>query len=414
MSEATNEASSTIPAELLLDPAVIDDPYPFYRQLREAAPVWRVPDSDIVVVTSFAAVNEAVGRPADFSSNIGALLYRDDEGRPALYPYGGEETNVLATADPPIHGLHRGAVFPELVNRRMVELRPEVEALADERIVAALGADRVEFMGSIGNAIPIRVISRLIGFQDEDPDELLAAAFDSTEILSAVRSLDEINAAVGRTAVVSGWLSQQLQEAIDTGAEGLLGVIATAIHGGEIEFFTGLIIMHTLLSAGGESTTGLLGNAMHLLALDPELQDRLRRDPTLLTPFIEEVMRLESPFRYHLRQVRTTTELQGTTVPAGSTMLLMWGAANRDPDEYDRPDDVVLDRRGARHHVGFGRGIHLCVGAPLARLEADVVLRRFLELTTRFTLDPETAPRREASLMVRRFQTLPLTVTPRR
>jgi cytochrome P450 len=413
MSDVTVSAASEVPAGLLLDPDVIEDPYEFYRRLREVSPVWQVPGSDVVVVGSFAAISEVIGRPEDFSSNIGALLYRSDDGTPALIPFGGEETNVLATADPPVHGMHRGAVFPELMNRRMAALRPEVDELAREHIGKALGSDHVEFMGAIGNAIPIRVISRLIAFRDERPDDLLAAAFDSTEILSAVGSLEDVEAAMARTAVISGWIAEQLQDAIDGEAEGLLDVIATAVKAGEIDFVTGLIIMHTLLSAGGESTTSLLGNAVHMLALDADLQDRLRADPALITPFIEEVLRLESPFRYHLRQVRNTTEVQGTTVRAGSTMLLLWGSGNRDPEEYDRPDEIVLERKSARHHLGFGRGIHLCVGAPLARLEAEVVLGRFLEMTAHFALDPDSGPEREASLMVRRFRRLPLVVTPR-
>jgi cytochrome P450 len=206
-------------------------------------------------------------------------------------------------------------------------------------------------------------------------------------------------------------LADQLQAAVDDGADGLLGTVATAITAEEIDFATGLIILHTLLSAGGESTTGLLGNAVCILANDAELQARLRSDSELVSPFIEEVLRLESPFRYHMRHVPKTTTLHGVTVEGGSTMLLLWGSANRDSDEFERPDDVVLDRTAARHHVGFGRGIHLCVGAPLARLEAEVVLSRFLEMTESFTLDPDSAPERELSLMVRRFRTLPLVVT---
>lgn len=168
--------------------------------------------------------------------------------------------------------------------------------------------------------------------------------------------------------------------------------------------------MHTLLSAGGESTTGLIGNAVHLLAHDVELQQRLRDDPTLIPAFIEEVLRLESPFQYHLRSVPRTTDLAGVTIPAGSTMLLLWGAANRDPDEYPRPDTLDLTRPTPRHHVGFGRGIHLCLGAPLARLEAHVILARLLERTRTFTLDPATPATREPNLMIRRFAALPITV----
>jgi len=169
--------------------------------------------------------------------------------------------------------------------------------------------------------------------------------------------------------------------------------------------------MHTLLSAGGESTTSLLGNAIHMLAKNPERQARLRDQPQLVGPFVEEALRLESPFRYHLRHATRTTEVHGVPVAAGSTLLLFWGAANRDPAEYDRPDDVVLDRPTPKHHLAFGRGIHFCVGAPLARLEAQIVLTQLLARTEHFALDPAHGPARVNSLMVRRFSTLPLVVT---
>jgi cytochrome P450 len=397
---------------MLLDPAVVDEPYAFYRRLVDDAPVWRVPDTEVVIVSSFEAVNEAVKRVDDFSSNLRALLYKTDDGTPAVLPFDpGEAAQALATADPPAHTMHRHAVFPELVARRMASLRSDIESLTEERIDEALERSPLEFMDEIANAIPIRVVSRLIGFEREDPDALLAAAFDSTAILAATESLAGIQACMERSVESVTWIGHQLQQAMDHGADGILGAIATAVQGGDLGFDEGLVVMHTLLSAGGESTTSLLGNAVHLLATRPDLQDRLRAEPELLTPFIEEVLRLESPFRYHMRHAARTSELQGVTIPAGSTMLLFWGAANRDPAEYDRPDEVVLDRASPRHHVGFGRGIHLCVGAPLARLEAEVVLTRFLDRTSGFALDPDHPPVRVDSLMVRRFETLPLTVT---
>ncbi|MGH3053918.1 MAG: cytochrome P450, partial [Gaiellaceae bacterium] len=193
-----------------------------------------------------------------------------------------------------------------------------------------------------------------------------------------------------------------------------LGVIGTAVATGDIEFGEGLVIMHTLLSAGGESTTSLLGSAIHMLALNPELQARLRDEPRLVAPFIEEALRLESPFRYHMRHATRATEVHGVPIAAGSTVLLFWGAANRDPAEYDRPDEVVLDRPAPKHHLAFGRGIHFCVGAPLARLEAEVVLTRLLARTEHFALDPDQPPTRVNSLVVRRFSALPLVAKARR
>jgi cytochrome P450 len=401
------------PATLLLDADVIENPYEFYRRLVGRAPVWVVPGTEIVIVSSFGAVTEATNRVEDFSSNLCGLLYRTDAGTPGVLPFDvGMSVQALATADPPAHGAHRNAVFPELVARRMAELRPEIETLTESRYNEAFASPRVEFMELIANAIPIRIVSDLIGFHDEDPDELLAAAFASTAMLAATETLDQISAAMERSAGLLGWMSAELERACTGDADGILAAIGASVAAGELSLDEGLVVIHTLLSAGGESTTSLLGNAVHLLATMPELQRELRNNSELIAPFIEEVLRLESPFRYHLRRVVHETELRGVTIPADSTMLLFWGAANRDASEFDRPDDVVLDRPSPRHHLAFGRGIHLCVGAPLARLEAHVVISQLLQRTDHFALDSDAPPVRVDSLMVRRFERLPLVVTP--
>src|SRR5262245_51148125 len=397
-------------ATLLLDASVIDDPYAFYRRLVAEAPVWCVPDTDIVIVSSYDAVTDVVSRIDDFSSNLHALLYRSALGAPALLPFEAAGLQTLAIADPPVHTKHRSTVFPELVARRMAALRPDIEALAEEHLAKALPGQRLEVMNDLANAIPIRVVSRLIGFQGSDPALLLAAAFDSTAMLAATLPLDQIQSAMTRSVEVVSWIGDQLRRSVDRGGDGILAVIGAAVAAGDLEFGEGLVIMHTLLSAGGESTTSLLGNAIHMLALDPDQQTRLRDEPQLVAPFIEEALRLESPFRYHLRHATRTTELHGVPIAAGSTVLLLWGAANRDPAEYERPDDVLLDRPAPKHHLAFGRGIHFCVGAPLARLEAQVVLTQLLARTEHFALDPDHTPARVNSLMVRRFSTLPLVV----
>lgn len=397
---------------LLLDPAIVDEPYAFYRRLVAEAPVWRVPGTTIVLVSSFDAVTDVVNRVDEFSSNLHALIYRGADGLPALLPFGAG-LQTLAIADPPVHTTHRRTVFPELVARRMATLRPDVEALAEERLDDVLSSPRCEAITGLANAVPIRVVSRLIGFRSADPALLLAAAFDSTAILAATCSLDQIHAAMGRSAEVMSWIGDQLHGAVSGSGDGILGVIGAAVAAGDLELGEGLVIMHTLLSAGGESTTSLLGNAIHMLALNPVLQTRLRHDPALVVPFIEEVLRLESPFRYHLRHATRASDVHGTCIADGSTVLLLWGAANRDPAQYDRPDDVVVDRPVPKHHLAFGRGIHFCVGAPLARLEAQIVLGRLLARTEHFALDPEQPPTRVDSLVVRRFETLPLVVTAR-
>jgi hypothetical protein len=140
--------------------------------------------------------------------------------------------------------------------------------------------------------------------------------------------------------------------------------------------------MLTLFSAGGESTASLLGSAAWILSTKPDIQRQLRNDPKLLGAFIEETLRYESPFRGHYRHVWRDTALGGVSVPANSHLLLMWGAANRDPAQFEAPDEFRLDRGSAKGHITFGKGAHFCVGAALARLEAQIVLGMLLERTT--------------------------------
>jgi cytochrome P450 family 144 len=402
--------SNEIPGELLLDPAVLEDPYPFYERLRREAPVWRVPGTDVFVVSSFGLVSEVVGRTEDFSNHVLQLLYRDEAGLPRQLSFGDASFQALASADPPAHTVHRRTVFPDLVARRMVTLEPEVDAIASECIDRLAKEGGGDFMTEVANVVPITMISRLIGFRGSDPDRLLRAAFDSTLMIGVTMTLDELQQLVARSDDIGSWIGQQLA-ADDAPDDVLLGTISRGVAEGALRPEEGVIILHTLLSAGGESTTSLLGNAVRILAERPNLQQQLRDDPELVPTFLEEVLRLEGPFRFMLRSVPADTTLDGVAIPAGATVLLFYSAANRDAEEFDRPDELVLGREVPRHHVAFGRGIHHCVGAPLARLEARVVLTRLLAATSSVTLDPDHPPVRVTSLLVRRHEHLHLVVT---
>jgi cytochrome P450 len=407
------DTSDRISPTLLLDPEVIDDPYPFYARLRREAPVWPVGDSGIFAVSTFELVAEATGRVDDFSSNLHCLMYRDDRGIPARWDYGDGGGQALATADPPLHALHRRAVFPELVARRMNALEPEILDLATAGITRALELGTVDFMADIGNQIPIRIITRLIGFQGSDVGKLLDSAFETTAMLGSALSLHELIDCIGRTTEIGQWIQAQLAASIREPGDDLLGAVARAIHDNLMSEFEGYGILHTLLSAGGESTTSLLGNAVRLLAEDHGLQAQLREQPELIAAFIEEVLRVESPFRYLMRSAHHDTTLGGVHIPAGSTVLLLWGAANHDEREYEHPDIIDLERTPPKHHLAFGRGIHFCVGAPLARLEARIVLAALLERTSSLTLNKDRRSRWVHSLMIRRHEELPITLVGR-
>jgi cytochrome P450 len=400
--------SMRLSGTLLLDPAVINDPYPFYRELQAQAPVWEIPGTGIFTVATSALVTEAVGRTEDFSSNLRCLLYRDSDGQPCRMPFGDAGAQALATADPPMHTLHRSTVFPELIARRMAALEPDITGLADERVTWALERGTAEFMTAIGNVVPITITSRLIGFRDADVDQLLSAAFDSTAMLGSALTFDELMRLATRTTEIQEWIAGQVAAARQAPGGDILGAVASGVNSRVFGDFEATSILHILLSAGGESTTSLLGNAVRLLAERPDLQDHLRGNPGLIPRFVEEVLRLESPFRYQMRSVTRDTTLGGVSLPADATLLLLFGAANRDATDFDRPDELDLQRHQPRQHLAFGRGIHYCVGAPLARVEARIVLSVLLNRTTTITLRPDRPPRWVESLMVRRHQELPV------
>jgi cytochrome P450 len=397
-----------IPGTLLLDPEVLGDPYPLYRRLREHAPVWEIARTEVFTVSTFELLVEASARVADFSSNMKCLLYRDDAGLPGRFTFGDAGGQALATADPPLHEIHRRAVFPELVTKRMEALDPEIRELSDGLVTRALGGGTIDFMGAVGNVVPITMISRLIGFRDSNLDELWRSAVHMTRLVGSTLTLDElVNFAAGGHEV-QAWIADQVAAATKEPSEDILGAVARSIVDGILTASEATGILTILLSAGGESTSSLLGNAVRMLAEDPELQDHLRRNLDQVSLFVEEALRLESPFRYMMRSVPADTELGGVDIRAGATVLLLWAAGNRDEQEFEHPDEIDLSRRVPRRHVAFGRGIHHCVGAPLARIEARNVISVLLDRTSTISLDPEHPPRWVDSLLVRRHQDLPV------
>jgi cytochrome P450 len=394
---------------MLLDPMVLADPYDFYRTLREQAPVWPVPGSDVVAISTFALLSEAVARPDDFSSTMRCLLYRNEDGLPARLDFGDAATPTMAAADPPVHTTHRRAVFPELVARRMRALEDDIRALSATTVASALRDNTFDFMATIGNVVPITVVAKLIGFRDTDPMQLLQAAFESTTMVGGTMPLEQLNDLVTRIGVIQEWIADQVTAAGDGDEETILLAVRRALDAGTLVMGEVKTILHTLLSAGGESTTSLLGNAVRMLAEDPALQQRLRDRPEDIDLFVEEALRLESPFRQMMRSVPHDTTLGGFDIAEGSTALLLFAAGNRDPAQFANPDSVDLTRESPKRHLAFGHGIHFCVGAALARIEARSVLTELLVQTQGFALDPD--PQWVDSLLVRRHEQLHLHAT---
>src|ERR1700730_17637304 len=189
--------------------------------------------------------------------------------------------------------------------------------------------------------------------------------------------------------------------------------VRRALDAGTLEMGEVLTILHALLSAGGEPPSPPRGNAVRMPAEDPALQQRMRDRPEDIDVFVEEALRLESPFRQMMRSVPHDTTLGGIDIAAGSTALLLFAAGNRDPAQFANPDRVDLTRGSPKRHLAFGHGIHFCVGAALARIEARAGLTELLEQTQIFALDPDHDPQWVDSLLVRRHEQLHLRASSR-
>jgi cytochrome P450 family 144 len=364
--------------------AALQDPYPLYDRMRGEAPVHRIGDSEFYAVCGWDALLEAVERADDFSSNLTATMVYHDDGSITPFEMGplGDPSHALATADDPIHAMHRKILLPHLSAKRVQIIEEFAVRTADRLREESLHDGQIEWMSAMANRLPMMVVARLLGLPDDDVDKLIRLGYATTSLLDGVVSADQLQAAGMAAFELSGYVMQHFENASACGEHGLIADMAERYASGELEQGPAMGIMLTLFSAAGESTASLLGNAAWILAARTEIQHQVRENPQLLGVFIEEALRFESPFRGHYRHVLRDTTLAGVEVPANAHLLLMWGAANRDPDHFAAPNEFRLNRTSSKGHVTFGKGAHFCVGAALARLEARIVLGMLLKRTT--------------------------------
>lgn len=402
----------------LFDPDVVECPHAFYGELRERDPVHRVGGTDAFLVCRADLIREVVGDPGRFTSTTGEFLFRTESGEVGLRPPLGEAGHdeempqILATADPPVHTRQRALLSRILSTGAMKAREGEYRQLLDDALGPALEAGRVEWMSEIAEPLPMLMVTRLLGVADEEAAVLKAQGYAAVELIGGFvteAEAPELQARLVELGPAIEALTAQ-REAAEPDTSTITGLCAGALADGQIDELEAIGLLAILLSAGGESTTSLLGAGARMLAEQPDLQAQLRAEPSRIPTFVEEACRVEPPFRGHYRRVVSDTTLGGVTLPAGSRLVLAWPAANRDHELGG--DEVDLDRANPRQHLGFGWGLHLCVGAPLARMEARVTFERLLARTRSITLEPGAELGHHPSLMVRRLSRLPLLLEP--
>lgn len=358
------------------DPAYAADPFAVWDELRTACPAARSPRFRGMVVPTRAADIDAVARDTATWSSRSPLVA--DFG--AMADFGIVAPPI--SSDPPYHTAFRKLLLPFFSPQRMEALRPAIEARCDE-LIAAFDGEVVDVAARYAQHIPVHVITLLLGIPADDGELFRTWIHQMLEV--GPTNIEE--AALGLVGF-GDYLGAQIAERLEAGFGGddLISFLAQAQMDGRSltaeEVFGGCLL---LLVAGIDTTWSAIGASLWHLATHPDDQQRLRDEPDLLPTAVEELLRAYAPVTM-AREALVDTELAGCPVRAGEPLLLPFPAANRDPELFDEPATVRLDRSPNRH-VTFGVGIHRCLGSHLARLEVSVALERFLAATGSFAVD---------------------------
>jgi cytochrome P450 len=369
---------------------LVDDPYPYFDWLRDQCPVRREPQHGVYMVTgydeacavytdtdTFSSCNSVTGPfpgfpvPLDGYDDVSELIeqHRDE------LPF----SDQLPTMDPPKHRDHRHLLMRQLTPKRMKENEEFVWGLADRQIDEFADRGECELMGDYANPFTMLVVADILGVPEEDHADFRAAL--------ARRPAD---AAVGSTKDAMthsplAWLYDRFGAYIEdrrrSPQDDVLTALATTTFpdGTLPEVIDVVRVAANVFAAGQETTVRLLGTALLLIAERPELQQLLRDRRELIGDFVEETLRIESPVKGDFRLARRATTVGGVEIPAGATVMVLNGAANRDPRHFADPAELRVDRGNAREQLAFGRGVHSCPGGPLARMEGRVSVERLLD-----------------------------------
>jgi cytochrome P450 len=386
------------------DVALIADPYPMFKRLREERPLYRNEQHDFYAVSRYSDVNGGLFDHQTFSSakgNILELIKADMEIPPGL----------LVMEDPPTHDVHRKLLSRMFTPRKVSELEDIVREFCATCLDPLIGTGRFDFIADLGAQMPMRVICSLLGI----PEEIHEAVRD--------RSNSIMNTEAGQPmqTASSGFDDGQFfAEYVDWRAKHPGGDIVTELLNVEFTDEHGvvrrlsrdelLMYINVVSAAGNETTTRLIGWAAKVLAEHPGQRRELAADHTLIPGAVEELLRFEPPAPHVARRAMRDVEYYGEKVPEGSVILFLVGAANRDHRQFPLDGDVFDIHRKARSHISFGVGAHYCMGAALARLEGRVALEEILARFPEWDVDLSAAKMSTTST-VRGWESMPAVIS---
>ncbi len=381
------------------DVGIDADPYPVFRRLRDEAPLYYNETHDFYAVSRYEDVDRCLLDPKTYISGRGGIieLIRANIEMPS---------GVLIFEDPPAHTVHRALLSRVFTPRRVAELEPKIREFCAASLDPLVGAGEIDLIADLGAQMPMRVIGMLLGIPEQD-QEAVRDRVDATLRTEAGQPM-EVSDEFGNGDMFADYIDWRAEHPSDD--------IMTELLQAEFEDETGtvrrltrdeiLIYVNVVAGAGNETTNRLIGWAGKVLSDHPDQRRELVDDRSLIPNAIEELLRYEPPAPHIGRYVARDTEVHGQTVPEGSIMLALVGAANRDDRRWPDADRFDIRRRIGQH-LTFGFGIHFCLGAALARLEGRVALDELFDRFPEWTVDEDRA-RLAPTSTVRGWETLPV------
>lgn len=401
-----------------VDPETVENPHAFWTWLRKEAPVWEVPDAGYFTVSRYSDLLEVSRDPDTFSSELLAVVQRDESGRPRLLQtelVRRPQARVLGVADGEMHARHRRAVGRTFSPSRMERMSGLALEIAERCVADFADASEVDAIEALATPLPLELMTRLLGLPLEDRADLQAWTDHAMRMAGGLSTLEELAQSAKETQRFQAYLEERFEEELSHPGEEVMGDLARAVREGlgtksGLERWEAQAILFQLVVGGIETTVGLVGATIQHATQMPNAWSKLREEPESIGAFIEEAVRLDGPAIGNLRRTTRATEVAGTQLPEGSTLALLWGSANRDDAQFSEPDRFVLDRPNVKDHLGFGHGKHFCLGAALARMETRVALQALLRAREHVTLavDAGTLRHKPSAMGVRRLQSLPI------
>jgi cytochrome P450 len=404
----------------IYDPDLLECPHAFYRRLRDEAPVLKDAASGIYQVSSYGLATQALMDHKTFSSVISHALHGKSvasEKVRAVMAEGYERPQTLQTADQPIHTRSRKLVDKAFTMKRVNEMTTEIAVIVDQLIDGFAGRGSVEFVTEFAQPLPLLIIAKQLGVPLEDLPKFRTWSDAFAAQFSHTAGEDGEVEAARHVVAFQHYFADMIEQKRREPTDDMISVIANATLSEEgdnslLEIPEALQIVQQVLVAGNETTASSLAEGMKLFIEHPGTIDRLRDDPEALAKAIEEVIRLHSPVQTMWRIARHDTELGGVAIPKDSLVLIRFGAANLDDAMFPDGEAFDISRPNVRRHIAFGYGIHVCIGAALARKEMAIAFERLFKRVKGWKLAPGADLSHHSSVLLRGLKRLDLEFTP--